>query len=304
MTTGTADANGITIAYETFGRRDNPSMVLVMGLGVQMIAWADEFCEALAGRGFFVVRFDNRDAGLSTHFPDAPRPDLLGALMTGDTSSAAYLLSDMADDTVGLMDALGIDQAHLVGASMGGMIAQTVAIEHPERVVSLTSIMSTPSPVDGSPTDSAISALLTIPATTRDEAIEQSLATFAVIGSPGYDRDEAWLRDVAGRSYDRDHDPDGVARQLMAIVASGDRKPALAGVAVPTLVIHGDADPLVRPDGGEATAKAVPGAELVIFPGMGHSLPRELWEPIVDRIEAVARRADPGNPGATAPNAP
>lgn len=292
MTTATATANGITIAYETIGDPVDPPLLLIMGLGVQMLAWPDEFCDQLAGRGYFVVRFDNRDIGLSTHFPDAPQPDLLGALTTGDMSSAAYLLSDMAEDTVGLLDALDIDRAHVVGASMGGMIAQSLAIAHPARVRSLTSIMSTPSPTDGAPSDEALGALLMEPATSREEAIEQSVATFAIIGSPDYDPDEAWLRDVAGRSYDRSYDPAGVARQLMAIVASGDRKEALAGVTVPALVIHGDRDPLVRPEGGEATAKALPDAELLMLPGMGHSLPRELWGTIVDAIVAVAERAD------------
>lgn len=292
MTTATATANGITIAYETIGDPVDPPLLLIMGLGVQMLAWPDEFCDQLAGRGYFVVRFDNRDIGLSTHFPDAPQPDLLGALTTGDMSSAAYLLSDMAEDTVGLLDALDIDRAHVVGASMGGMIAQSLAIGHPARVRSLTSIMSTPSPTDGAPSDEALGALLMEPATSREEAIEQSVATFAIIGSPDYDPDEAWLRDVAGRSYDRSYDPAGVARQLMAIVASGDRKEALAGVTVPALVIHGDRDPLVRPEGGEATAKALPDAELLMLPGMGHSLPRELWGTIVDAIVAVAERAD------------
>lgn len=291
MTIATTSANGITIAYETFGEPSAPPLVLVMGLGVQMLAWPDDFCRELAGRGYFVVRFDNRDVGGSTHFTEAPEPDFLAAL-AGDSSTAAYRLEDMAADTVGLMDALGIDRAHVVGASMGGMIAQCLAIGWPDRVRSLTSIMSTPSFADGPPTEDAAGALLLPPPTTREEAAEQALVSFKVIGSPGYPPDEDWLREVAAASFDRDPDRSGVGRQFMAIVASGDRKPGLAGVRVPTLVIHGSADPLVQPGGGEATARAVPGAELLVFEGMGHDLPRQLWDRFVDAITALARRAD------------
>jgi pimeloyl-ACP methyl ester carboxylesterase len=287
----TTSANGITIAYETFGEPSQRPLLLVMGLGAQMLLWHEEFCAALADRGFFVIRYDNRDSGESTHFHDAPAPDVFAA-MGGDMSSASYTLEDMADDGVGLLDALGIDAAHVVGASMGGMIAQTIAIRHPERVLSLTSIMSTPSPQVGPPTDAAAAALLSPPASSREEAIERSVEISAVIGSPGYPADEEWGREVAGRSYDRGYDPVGVARQLVAIQASGDRTAALRGVRVPTLVVHGAADPLVQVAGGEATAAAVPDAELIVFDGMGHNLPRELWPAIVDAITRTADRAD------------
>ena len=293
MSVQTTPANGIEIAYETFGDRSGRPLVLVMGLATQMLAWHDDFCGALVDRGFFVVRFDNRDVGLSTHLHDAPAPDVMAAF-AGDFSSASYSLEDLADDTAGLLDALSIDSAHVVGASMGGMIAQTLAIRHPSRVRSLVSIMSTPSPKVGGATQEALGVLLAAPATNREEAVERALATYRVIGSPAYPTDEEWLAGVAGESYDRGYDPVGVARQLLAIHASGDRTEGLGAVDVPTLVIHGADDPLVQLPGGEATAKAVPGAELMVLDGMGHNLPRELWPQIVDGIARVADRADTG----------
>jgi pimeloyl-ACP methyl ester carboxylesterase len=287
----TMPANGIDLAYETFGDEDARPLLLVMGLGTQMLAWHDDLCALLVDRGFFVVRFDNRDIGLSTHLHDAPAPNLMAAL-GGDTSSASYRLEDMADDTAALLDALGIDSAHVVGASMGGMIAQTLVITHPERVRSLTSIMSTPSPAVGSPTQEALAVLLAAPATSREDAVQRAITSYRVIGSPGYPLDEEWLADIAGTAYDRGYDPVGVARQLLAIHASGDRTAALAGVRVPTLVVHGDRDPLVQVEGGRATAAAVPGAELLVLEGMGHNLPRQLWPTIVDRLVALADRAE------------
>jgi pimeloyl-ACP methyl ester carboxylesterase len=287
----TMPANGIDLAYETFGDEDARPLLLVMGLGTQMLAWHDDLCALLVDRGFFVVRFDNRDIGLSTHLHDAPAPNLMAAL-GGDTSSASYRLEDMADDTAALLDALGIDSAHVVGASMGGMIAQTLVITHPERVRSLTSIMSTSSPAIGSPTQEALAVLLAAPATSREDAVQRAITSYRVIGSPGYPLDEEWLADIAGTAYDRGYDPVGVARQLLAIHASGDRTAALAGVRVPTLVVHGDRDPLVQVEGGRATAAAVPGAELLVLEGMGHNLPRQLWPTIVDRLVALADRAE------------
>lgn len=291
MTTGLAKSNGIELAYETFGDPAGRPLLLVMGLGAQMIAWPDGFCIALADRGFHVIRFDNRDAGLSTHLHDAPRADVIAAL-SGDTSSASYRLEDMADDTVGLLDALGIQQADIVGASMGGMIAQTVALRHPERVRSLTSIMSTPAPRIGPPTREALHLLIAPPATSREEAITRRLEANRVIGSPGFPVDEEWVTRTAGLAYDRSYDPPGFARQLVAIHASGDRTAALAEVTVPTVVIHGEEDTLIQVDGGHATAKAIPGAELVVVPGMGHTLPAPVWPLILDAICAVAQRAD------------
>ena len=282
---------GVTLCYETFGDPADPALLLIMGLGTQMLGWHHEFCAGLAARGRFVVRFDNRDIGLSTHLHDAPAPDLAAAV-TGDTSSASYTLSDMARDTAGLLDALSLERAHVVGASMGGMIAQTLAIEHPQRVSSLTSIMSTTGdPSVGGASEEALGVLLAPPANDRAEAIERSVAAFKVIGSPAYELDEAGLRERAGVSFDRAHDPAGVGRQLLAIIASGDRTARLREVRVPALVIHGSADPLVRPDGGRATAAAIAGAELVEFDGMGHDLPRALWPAMIDRIVAITEGA-------------
>ena len=290
---GTAEVNGIKIAYETFGARTGRPLLLIMGLATQMLAWHEDFCSELVGRGFFVIRFDNRDVGLSTHLTDAPPPDVMAAL-GGNTSSAAYTLDDMADDAAGLLDALEIPAAHVVGASMGGMIAQVLAVRHPTKVLSLTSIMSTPSPAIGSPTQEAAALLFAPPATSREEAVERTLSTYRVIGSPGYPLDEAWLRRIAGEAYDRAYDPVGVARQLLAIHASGDRTAALSGVRVSTLVVHGDRDPLVQVAGGRATAEAIEGADLLVVPGMGHNLPRELWPRLVDAITALADRAEQG----------
>jgi pimeloyl-ACP methyl ester carboxylesterase len=287
-----AHANGIDLEWEEFGDADDPPLVLIMGLGAQMIAWDDEFCSMIAARGFRVVRFDNRDSGLSTKIDGGPAPDLLAAF-TGDTSSASYTLDDMADDAAGLLDALGIAEAHLVGASMGGMIAQTLAIRHPKKVQTLTSIMSTTGALDvGQPEPTAVALLLSPPPVTRDAFIEHTVATSRVLASPGFPFDEERIREVAARSYDRCFQPAGVGRQLLAIIASGDRTPALRSLRMPTLVIHGDADPLVTPSGGRATAEAVPGARLVVIPGMGHDLPRGVWATIVDAIvelEATTR---------------
>ncbi|MDN5857172.1 MAG: alpha/beta fold hydrolase [Pseudonocardia sp.] len=283
--------NGIDIAFERFGPPENSPLLLIMGLGTQMLAWREQFCELLVDEGHHVIRFDNRDIGLSTHLHEAPMPDL-AAVLTGDTSAAPYRLDDMAADTAGLLDALGIPSAHIVGASMGGMIAQALAIGHPDRVRSLTSIMSTTgAPGVGAATPKAQAALLAPPATTREEAVQRAIGAFRVIGSPGFPMDEESLADTVGRSYDRGYDPQGVTRQLLAVMASGDRTPALRTLAVPTLVVHGEDDPLVGLDGGKATAAAIPGAELLTFPGMGHDLPRQLWRPIVDAITRLTRAA-------------
>ncbi len=282
----------LDIAYERFGDPASPPLLLIMGLGTQMLGWPDGFCSALAASGVHVIRFDNRDIGLSSHLTNAPAPDVR-AVMMGDASSASYRLSDMAGDVVGLLDSLGLDSAHLVGASMGGMIAQTLAIEHPDRVRSLTSIMSsTGDPSVGQATQRAIGALLSPPAATRDEAIERTVSIVRVIGSPGFELDEADLRWRTGLAYDRADDPVGVGRQLVAIAASGARTSALESVSVPALVLHGADDPLVDVSGGRATARAIPGAELIVFDGMGHNLPRELWAEIARRIGALVQRAE------------
>jgi pimeloyl-ACP methyl ester carboxylesterase len=284
----------IELAYETFGDPAKPPVLLIMGLGTQMIGWPEGFCEALAAHGLFVVRFDNRDVGLSTHLHDAPDPDLRAAY-AGDLRSVSYTLSDMARDAAGLLDALRLESAHVVGASMGGMIAQTLAIEQPERVRSLTSMMSTTGDRRvGDSTQEAIGVLFAPPARTREEALERAVRTYRVIGSPGYELDEAALRERAGRAFDRGHDPRGVARQFAAVVASPDRTRALGALRVPTLVLHGRDDPLVRLSGGEATAAAVPGAELAVIDGMGHDLPRDLWPELTGRIAAHIARATGG----------
>jgi pimeloyl-ACP methyl ester carboxylesterase len=282
----------IDVAYERFGPTESPPVLLLMGLGTQMLGWPDGFCAALAGRGAHVIRFDNRDVGLSSHLTDAPQPDVRAAL-SGDTRSASYTLSDMAADTAGLLDALELDSAHLVGASMGAMIAQTTAIEYPQRVRSLTSIMSsTGDPSVGQARQGALSALLAPPAATRAQAIERTVSIVRVIGSPGFELDEPELRWRTGVAYDRADDPVGIGRQFVAIAASGDRTAALRSLSVPTLVIHGADDPLVDVSGGRATARTIPGAELVVFEGMGHDLPRALWAEIARRIAELVHRAD------------
>jgi pimeloyl-ACP methyl ester carboxylesterase len=287
----TAPANGITLFYDTFGDPKNPAILLVMGLGAQMTLWEPAFCEALAARGFHVIRFDNRDVGLSTKIEGGPAPDIARA-MTGDASSASYTLWDMADDAAGLLDALGIAKAHIVGASMGGMIVQAIAIRHPDRVLSLTSIMSTTGDREvGQAKPEAMAALLAPPPASREEAIELMVRTTRVIGSPGYPADEAELRKRAGEAYDRANYPAGMARQLVAIIASGDRTEQLKDVRVPTLVIHGEDDPLVTLSGGQATARAVPGAKLLTIPGMGHDMPAQLRDQFVDAIVENARKA-------------
>ncbi|HEX7058504.1 MAG TPA: alpha/beta hydrolase [Solirubrobacterales bacterium] len=286
-----APANGIEIAYQEIGDRRGEPLLLIMGLGTQMIAWDERLCTMLAERGFRVVRFDNRDIGHSTILDGAGVPSRLD-LILGRRAAAPYLLSDMAADTAGLMDHLGVEAAHIVGASMGGMIAQTMAIERPERVLSLTSMMST----TGRrwmefPTWRAFAVLMTPARRSRDAYIEQAVKTFRVIGSPDYPMDEERFRDVVSRSYDRGHRPSGVLRQMHAIAASGDRSQALRRVTAPTLVIHGRKDPLARPVGGRATAKAISGARLRLIEGMGHDLPRQLWSTFVEEIASNAARA-------------
>jgi len=289
-----ARANGIDLYYETFGDPSDPPILLVMGLGAQLLLWEEEFCRGLVDRGFFVIRYDNRDVGLSTKIEGGPQPDVQKAL-AGDHSTASYTLWDMADDAAGLLDALGIDRAHVVGASMGGMIVQCLAIAHPQRLRSLVSIMSTVgNPNVGQPKPEAMAALLAPPPPTREEAIEQGVRTWKIIGSPAYPRDEAELRAQVAAAYDRCWYPIGTARQLVAILATGDRSEALRSVRVPALVIHGEDDPLVTLSGGIATAEAIPGAKLLTFPGMGHDLPRALWPQILDAIAEHARAADAG----------
>lgn len=286
----TALANGITIEYDTFGDRANPALLLVMGLGAQMTAWDERFCQQLADRGLFVIRFDNRDCGLSQKIEGGPQPNV-GAAMAGDASSASYTLDDMAADAIGLLDALGIQRAHIAGASMGGMIVQMIAINHPERVLSLCSIMSTTGNRDvGQAKPEAMAVLMAPPAKTREEAIEAGVKAQKVIGGT-FPIDEAAVRQRFASSFDRSFYPQGVARQLVGILASGDRTERLKQLHVPTLVIHGEVDPLVGLSGGKATAEAIPGAKLLVVPQMGHDLPEQAWPQVIDAMVDLIRSA-------------
>jgi pimeloyl-ACP methyl ester carboxylesterase len=284
-----AAANGIEIEYETFGDPADPPLLLVMGLGAQMVAWDAAFCESLVDRGFFVIRFDNRDVGLSTHIDvDVdPLAEMMAAL-AGGPARAPYHLTDMAADAVGLLDHLGIDRAHVVGASMGGMIAQTIAIEHRDRVATLTSIMSTTGDPDvGQPDPAVLPVLLAPVPDDREAAIEHAVAGSRAIGSPDH-FDEAWARARAARSYDRCHYPQGVVHQLLAIVSSGSRSEALRALDVPAVVVHGDVDPLVAPSGGVRTHECLAGSTLLMIEGMGHDLPPVLWPQVIEAVTGLA----------------
>ncbi|UJW31776.1 alpha/beta fold hydrolase [Saccharothrix sp. AJ9571] len=284
----TIQANGIELCYEVFGEPDGRPLLLIMGLGGPMTWWDEEFCEQLAERGFRVIRYDNRDTGRSTAMHG--RAGLLPALLL---RRSPYQLTDLADDAAALLDALEIPAAHVTGVSMGGMIAQTLAIRHPSRVLSLTSIMSTTgNKLVGLPSPRAMKNLLQPAAKDRDSYIEQMIRTFRVIGSPGYPAEEARLRARAATTYDRGTNPAGTVRHLGAIMAAPDRTSGLRKLRIPALVIHGAADPLVNPSGGRATARAIPGAELDMVPGMGHDTPPELWPRFVNGIVRTADRAE------------
>ncbi|GIJ50353.1 alpha/beta hydrolase [Virgisporangium aliadipatigenens] len=266
-------------------------MLLIMGLGEQMIAWPDGFCAGLAARGFHVIRFDNRDIGLSTWLDDLGQVDV-PALFAGDLSSVRYGLSDMAADTAGLLGALGVRRAHLAGVSMGGMIAQLVAVERPDLVASLASIMSTTGDRSvGQSTLDDVSLLMPRPDADRDAAIAADASLYRLIGSPGFEISDEYLVSFATAKVDRAYHPAGTARQFAAIVAAADRTPSLRTLKVPTVVIHGEADRLVDVSGGRATATAVPGAELILIPGMGHDLPEGAWGRIIDAITTNAATA-------------
>jgi pimeloyl-ACP methyl ester carboxylesterase len=295
---------GIDIAYQRLGKADAPAALLIMGVAAQSIHWPDAFCNALVESGLQVIRFDNRDSGLSTHLTDAPPPNLPAAL-AGDLSSASYTLSDMAADAVGLLDWLRIEKAHVIGASMGGQIAQTMAIEHPDRVRSLTSMMSTTGDMQvGQPSPEVLRSIFSGPpadtsifpgprAVTRDEVIQRMVRAMRAVGSPGYPSDENEIALRAGRAYDRCYDPVGTARQAVATVASGDRTERLRHLKVPTLVIHGLADGMCDASGGRATAEAIPGAELVLMEGMGHDLAPGLRFELAARIAEFVWRVEP-----------
>jgi pimeloyl-ACP methyl ester carboxylesterase len=283
----TIPANGIEIEYITEGDPADPALLLVMGLGGQLTAWPQGFVDGLRHRGFFVIRFDNRDSGLSTKFEG--QPDLtamVGAWLRGELpSDAPYGVDDMADDAAAVLTGLGRQRAHVVGVSMGGMITQALAINYPDRLLSACSIMSTTGDWStGLPTGEALTALLRPVATSREEAIEASLIGSRAIGSPRYPTDEAVLRARAAAAYDRSYCPEGTVRQIAAILASPDRTDRLHGVRLPFLVVHGEDDPLLPLGGGRATAAAVPGSKLLTIPGMGHDLPEPLWGTITDAI--------------------
>ena len=272
-----ATVGEVEICYETFGDPGQPTLLLIMGLGFQLIHWPEAFCRALAAEGFQVVRFDNRDAGCSTHLP-----------------GRRYTLEDMADDAAGLIDALGVRSAHLVGASLGGMIAQLLAIRHPDKVASLTSMMSTTGRRGkGRTSPWILRHLLTRPARTESEAIERRVRVFASIGSTGFEQDVDEIRRVTALALSRD--PDGRAgrrRQHHAVRAAGDRTAALGRLRMPTVVIHGTEDRMCHPSGGRATAAAIPGADLLLVPGMGHDLPPGAWPQLIEAIVHNAHRAE------------
>jgi pimeloyl-ACP methyl ester carboxylesterase len=285
-----AQIGEIELAYETIGDPDDPALLLVMGLGMQLIHWDLALCEELANHGFCVIRFDNRDAGRSTQIR-APVPNLV-QLVAGRRVNAPYLLDDMAADAFGLLDHLAIERVHVVGASLGGMIAQSMAIARPKRVLSLTSIMSTTGNRRvGFPRLRALSVLLWRAPGNRDAYVEYFVRVFRQIGSPAFATDEAAIRERAAASFDRGHHPAGTGRQLAAMMASGDRTARLRELVVPTLVIHGRDDPLIPFRAGVATARAVPGAELLPIAGMGHDLPRQVWPRVIEAVVANTRRA-------------
>jgi len=274
----------IEIAYEEFGDENAIPVLLIMGAGAQMLSWHEGFCDELASHGLHLIRFDNRDVGLSTHFHDAPLPDF-NAAFAGDFSSVTYNLSDLAADTVGLLDVLGLESAHLVGASMGGFIAQMVSIEYPERVRSMTCMMSTTGdPTVGQPAPETLRLLGGDPPNSREEAMEQAVKNFHVVGSPGFPMDEDDVRERAGLAYDRSNDRLGMMRQMISAIPTGDRTSRLRSISVPTLVIHGDSDRMCDVSGGRAIAAAIKDSELVIIEGMGHNFPRPLWTRLASLI--------------------
>jgi pimeloyl-ACP methyl ester carboxylesterase len=294
--------SGIDIAYETFGDAGAEPLLLVMGLGGPMNWWHRDLCTTLAGRGFFVIRYDNRDIGRSSRVQDSGRltRQRLFRAYLGDRDSAPYQLSDMADDAFGLLDALGIASAHVTGVSMGGMIAQTMSVAQPDRVRSLVSIMSTTgSRRVGWASPRLLRLLLAPPARTREEYVRRAPAAWAVIGSPGYPQSDEEVRERAEETWERGPDRAGATRQTLAVVTQPDRTDALRGLRMPTCVVHGLQDRLVHPSGGRATARAVPGAELVLVPGMAHDLPRSLWPVFVEAIVRTAARTRSGSRSAS-----
>ncbi|HSR12119.1 MAG TPA: alpha/beta fold hydrolase [Thermodesulfobacteriota bacterium] len=292
-----AMTSGIEIEYETFGDPSGRPLLLIIGLGGQMIEWDENLCRDLVARGHYVIRFDNRDAGLSSKFGKAgvPKlPEVFGKILKGEKVTVPYTLNDMADDAAGLLEALQIPKAHICGMSMGGMIAQTIALRHPERVFSLISIYSTTGNRSlPQPRPEILNLLVTPPPPERQAYIDHMLRVFKAISGPGFPFDESWTRQIVGRNYDRCFYPEGVARQMVAILLQDDRRAALSSLKVPTLVIHGTSDPLVPVEGGKDTAAAVPGAKLVLIEGMGHDLPHGgAWRRIVEEIARHTKDAE------------
>lgn len=281
-------ANGIRIEFETFGSRADPALLLIAGNGAQLLFWETEFCEMLADTGFFVILLDNRDAGLSTKFEEAGSPDFMGAIqavMAGKAVDAPYSLNDMADDCIGLLDAMHIEKAHICGASMGGMIAQVVAYRHPQRILSLTSIMSNtgnPQSAQGHP--DALAAVVAPSPTERNAYIEHNMKVWRKIWSPGFPFEEERAHAFLENSYDRSFCPSGAIRQNIAILACGDRTASLTTIKAPALIIHGSGDPLIPLDAGKEAARAIPESRLLVVEGMGHDLPKGAWSEIVTAI--------------------
>jgi pimeloyl-ACP methyl ester carboxylesterase len=287
----TARNGQICLEYERFGPHGGIPLLLISGTGVQMLIWPEEFCDALVGRGFQVARFDNRDSGLSTHLEGLPVPSMFAVMLR--PASAPYRLADLAGDAVAVLDALGWPAAHIVGASLGGMVAQELALRHPARVLTLTSIMSTSSArIATIPTKAAMKAIKTLdrmPVHDAHEAGERAVALKRVLGAGGYPLDEDSIREIGRRSYLRCPDDDQAdRRQRAAVMASGDRRKRLTGVRVPALVIHGRRDPVIGVKGGRSTAQAIPGARLRIFPELAHDLPSAVWPAVIDEIAALA----------------
>lgn len=286
--------NGIWLAYESFGAEDAPAILLIMGLGAQLVRWNIELCDELAARGYRVIRFDNRDCGCSTHLNGAFIPVLGAAMGSGTPPAVSYTLDDMAADAVGLLDVLGIDLAHMVGASLGGAIAQLIAARYPRRTLSLTSIMSSSGhPKLPSPTPLAAQALFAPlpPTRDRDSVVADAIRRYQAIASPAYPADEARLRRMFELEYDRGFNPRGVLRQLAALIANGDRRPLLKTISVPTVVLHGRDDPLIRVQCGKDVADNIQGADLRVIAGMGHDFPAALSGVFVDAIASAAKRA-------------
>jgi pimeloyl-ACP methyl ester carboxylesterase len=289
------EANGIEIEYESFGDPHSMPLLLIGGLGSQLLSWDEPFCEQLRDRGFYVIRYDNRDAGLSTKMEAAGEPDVMAAI--GGNANPAYHLDDLAADAAGVLSALGIGAAHVVGVSMGGFIAQLVAINHPDRVLSLTSIMSGPGGEDGVPPDpEGADVLMRIPPPTREARIEHGVWSRKTLKGSGDPFDEAMETRQVERAYDRSYYPVGTARQLVAILAAESRLEKLGRIRVPTLVIHGTDDVLVPVENGRKVAKAIPGARLLEFEHMGHNLPERVWPQIFDAIEELTRQTSVRQP--------